>query len=62
VSEVWANLFDHRVETHQWVLDNANSAATLSHGYQCVLKPGELLWIPDAWWHLTVNIGETGLR
>lgn len=42
----------------QWVI---NTLPTYnSTAIQCVLAPGELLWIPNDWWHLTLNIGETG--
>ena len=26
---------------------------------ECTLEPGIILWIPDRWWHSTLNIGET---
>ena len=26
---------------------------------ECVLSRNEVLWIPDQWWHSTLNIGET---
>lgn len=28
-------------------------------GFECVVNPGETLYIPDWWWHATLNIGET---
>lgn len=27
--------------------------------FDCTLGPGEVLFIPDLWWHATLNIGET---
>mmetsp|Transcript_25684 Transcript_25684/g.32750 ORF Transcript_25684/g.32750 Transcript_25684/m.32750 type:complete len:89 (+) Transcript_25684:574-840(+) len=26
---------------------------------ECVVQPGQVLYIPDWWWHATLNIGET---
>ena len=23
---------------------------------QCVMRPGELIWVPDRWWHATCNL------
>ena len=25
----------------------------------CTLTPGEVLFVPDQWWHSTLNIGQT---
>eukprot|EP00916_Digyalum_oweni_P024110 GHVL01039891.1.p1 GENE.GHVL01039891.1~~GHVL01039891.1.p1 ORF type:complete len:265 (+),score=51.82 GHVL01039891.1:85-879(+) len=25
----------------------------------CIVNPGEILWIPDMWWHGTLNIGQS---
>lgn len=27
--------------------------------YECVLRPGEVLFIGHSWWHATLNIGDT---
>ena len=29
-----------------------------SHGYECVQEPGEMLYIPDRFYHAILNLGE----
>jgi len=31
----------------------------LAGGVECVLQPGELLFIPNSWWHLAINLEES---
>lgn len=49
--------FDPDRKSTDWIADDAQRAEL--HALDCTLSPGEVLWIPDAWWHATINLGET---
>jgi hypothetical protein len=49
--------FDPDRQSTDWIADAAQRAEL--GALDCTLSPGELLWIPDAWWHATINLGET---
>jgi hypothetical protein len=49
--------FDPDRRSTDWIGDAAQRAELSA--LDCTLSPGELLWIPDAWWHATINLGET---
>jgi hypothetical protein len=49
--------FDPDRKSTDWIADDAQRAEL--RALDCTLSPGEVLWIPDAWWHATINLGET---
>lgn len=40
----------------QYLLEEFPTSDLRDNIVRCTLKEGELLWIPDQWWHLTLNI------
>jgi hypothetical protein len=51
--------FDPDRSSLQWLVDEFATSPLRDSIVRCTLSDGELLWIPDQWWHLTLNIGET---
>ncbi len=55
-------MYSPDLTTIQWLVDvypkiknNPESQQPL----ECVCLPGDILYIPTAWWHSTLNVGET---
>jgi len=42
--------------TLQWFVDDYPKIKENTYIYECTLKPGELIYFPDKWWHATLNI------
>ena len=43
--------------TLQWFLeDYPSSKVDKNQLYECTLKPGEVIYFPDKWWHATLNL------
>jgi len=42
--------------TLQWFFDDYPKIKEDIYIYECTLKPGELIYFPDKWWHATLNI------
>ena len=55
----FAPVFDPNKSTLQWLYEVYPTVKKAENLIECVLKPGEVLYIPDWWWHATLNIGET---
>jgi hypothetical protein len=47
--------FDPDVTSRQWVKEFDGSSPVLD----CTVLPGQILFVPDRWWHLTLNQGES---
>jgi len=52
--------FDGKQTTLHW-LKSFYSSPTFSPEFlqECVLGPNEVLYVPDDWWHATLNVGQT---
>lgn len=42
--------------TLQWLLQDYPSVKEKMTIHECTLRPGEVLYFPDKWWHATLNI------
>lgn len=51
--------FDPDASTLQWYYNVYPTLKEEDKPIECTLKPGEILYIPDWWWHATLNLGET---
>jgi len=51
--------FDPDASTIQWLHHVYPTLDEPSKPMECELLPGQLIYIPDWWWHATLNIGET---
>jgi hypothetical protein len=49
--------FDPDARSVSWI-DDVEQREALG-ALDCTLGPGEILWIPNMWWHATLNYGET---
>jgi hypothetical protein len=38
---------------------DASCVESIDYPLECVLQPGQMIFVPDQWWHSTLNIGET---
>lgn len=51
--------FNPDKSTLQWYLEDYKTLkASNIKLYECVLKPGEIIYFPDKWWHATLNINK----
>ena len=48
--------FDPNKTTLRWLTEEYKKVVHNEQFYECVLKPGELLYFPDKWWHATLNV------
>ncbi|CAD5112051.1 DgyrCDS1297 [Dimorphilus gyrociliatus] len=39
-----------------WILESYPKLEEAEKPLECTLKPGEILFIPDRWWHATLNL------
>ena len=42
-----------------WVYDVYPQLPPSEMPMECVLGPGEVLYLPHGWWHATLNLGES---
>ena len=43
-----------------WLRAMGGGSGAVPTGYDdCVQRPGEVLYLPDRWWHATLNVGDT---
>jgi len=49
-------VFDPNKTTLKWVLEDYAMLKEGDKPYECVIKPGEVLYFPDKWWHATLNV------
>ncbi|KAK6742594.1 hypothetical protein RB195_010073 [Necator americanus] len=47
--------FDPDISTLEWYLSEYPSLPREKRPFECVLKPGEIIYLPDKWWHATLN-------
>ncbi|KAH7724535.1 Protein C27F2.9 [Aphelenchoides avenae] len=47
--------FDPDRTTLQWYLDEYPRLNETQRPMECLLRPGELIYFPDKWWHATLN-------
>eukprot|EP01034_Spumella_vulgaris_P024386 gene24386-30728_t len=62
LEEVYPGLIDYPKPPVYGHLEDALSTSVPRTGYrplECVQRPGEVLFVPDRWAHMTINIGET---
>ncbi|CAK8694413.1 unnamed protein product [Clavelina lepadiformis] len=48
--------FDPNKTTLRWLLEDYQHVNASEKIYECVLKPGEIIYFPDKWWHATLNV------
>ena len=53
-------IFDGKQTTLHW-LKSAYSSPSFDPSLlqECTLGPNEVLYVPDEWWHATLNVGQT---
>lgn len=51
--------FDPSRTTLQWLEEVYPSLADSERPLECVIKPGEVLYFPDMWYHATLNLNDT---
>nr|CAB3257803.1 bifunctional arginine demethylase and lysyl-hydroxylase JMJD6-A [Phallusia mammillata] len=51
--------FDPNKTTLRWLLEDYVHLDESEKPFECVIKPGEVLYFPDKWWHATLNIEES---
>ena len=42
--------------TLQWFMDDYPTVREQIDIFECTLRPGEVIYFPDKWWHATLNI------
>ena len=47
--------FDPNKTTLRWLMEEYKNIESNDNFYECVLKPNEILYFPDKWWHATLN-------
>lgn len=50
-------IFDPNASTLQWLMEEYPTLQVKP--MECVLQPGEVLYLPSDWWHSTLNIGQS---
>ena len=48
--------FDPDMITLRWFLEVYPTLAGGSKPYECTLQPGEVIFLPNMWWHATLNV------
>ena len=53
--------FDPNATSYEWLKTQYDSIVMSEPDllYDCTLSTGEVLYIGNAWWHATLNIGDT---
>ena len=42
--------------TLQWYFQDYEKVKSEIQLYECTLRPGEIIYFPDKWWHATLNL------
>ena len=42
--------------TLQWYFQDYQRVKSEIQLYECTLRPGEIIYFPDKWWHATLNL------
>lgn len=48
--------FDPDQNMLRWVLDEYPKLSEDKKPFECTIKPGDVLYFPDRWWHATLNL------
>ena len=53
----------HQFRGHEWIRellpDEMRQYEIINHGYDCIQRAGEMMFVPERWMHMVVNIGDT---
>ena len=52
-------MFSPIATSYAWLLDVYPTLPQAERPLECVLSPGEVLYLPHGWWHATLNFGES---
>ena len=51
--------FDPNKTTLRWLMETYKHIVSNKNFYECILKPNEVLYFPDKWWHATLNVEDS---